>query len=218
MHYVLAISVVALYIYLRFGKKPLAVIVAILALLALAKGLFLVALPLLFVAYYLTKGPRSWQSKQQESIPETERKLPTITSRYLGLTLSPNTGRIEGWVRNGPNKGTHLDELREENLKDLKVHYEVADKESAAFLYAYLDQAHPTWRSAERHFIPEDTAISAAPLTKNQALAALGLPLGATIEDVKKAHRALMKKFHPDQGGAEVIAAKLNMAKDKLII
>ncbi len=219
MHYVLAISVVTLYIYLRFGKKPLALIVTALAIAALFKGLILIAVPLLIFVYYLTKGERTWLAKKPKN-PQQENETPghpTITSRYLGLTLSAKTGKLKGWVRNGPNKGAHLEELTQDALNELKTYYEVGDKESAAFLYAYLDQTHPAWRSAEHPTPLEDSTISAAPLTKAQARAALGLSIKASADEIKQAHRALMKKFHPDQGGAEIIAAKLNMAKDELL-
>jgi curved DNA-binding protein CbpA len=45
----------------------------------------------------------------------------------------------------------------------------------------------------------------------------LGLKNGATPDDIKAAHKRLMKEFHPDKGGSDYLAAKINAAKDVLI-
>lgn len=60
------------------------------------------------------------------------------------------------------------------------------------------------------------TAPSAA-MSRDEAYAVLGLKRGATVEDVRAAHRRLMKDFHPDIGGSDYLAAKINRAKDILV-
>jgi len=53
-------------------------------------------------------------------------------------------------------------------------------------------------------------------MTREQALRILGLPDGATREAISSAHRQLIKKVHPDQGGSDFLAQQVNEAKKVL--
>jgi DnaJ-class molecular chaperone len=54
-------------------------------------------------------------------------------------------------------------------------------------------------------------------LSTDEAYEILGLPSSATTDQVIKAHKRLMQRLHPDRGGSDYLAAKINAAKDKLI-
>ena len=54
-------------------------------------------------------------------------------------------------------------------------------------------------------------------MSRAEALAVLGLKPGASASDVREAYRRLMKDYHPDKGGSDYLAAKINAAKDLLL-
>jgi DnaJ-class molecular chaperone len=54
-------------------------------------------------------------------------------------------------------------------------------------------------------------------MTHEEAYQILGLQAGASAEDIINAHRTLMKKLHPDLGGTNYLAARVNEAKDTLL-
>jgi hypothetical protein len=54
-------------------------------------------------------------------------------------------------------------------------------------------------------------------MSRDEALRVLGLPVSASAEDIRAAHKRLLKDFHPDKGGSDYLAAQINEAKETLL-
>ena len=54
-------------------------------------------------------------------------------------------------------------------------------------------------------------------MSRAEALDILGLQEGASEADIEAAYKALIVKNHPDQGGTDWLAARLNEARDILL-
>ncbi|MBN9507660.1 MAG: DnaJ domain-containing protein [Alphaproteobacteria bacterium] len=54
-------------------------------------------------------------------------------------------------------------------------------------------------------------------MSREEAFAVLGLHPGASAEEIRAAHRRLMRSAHPDQGGSDWLATRINQARDVLL-
>lgn len=64
---------------------------------------------------------------------------------------------------------------------------------------------------------PPPPAAPLAKMTRKEALEILGLKDGATRKEILDAYKKMIRKNHPDQGGSEYLAAKINQARDVLL-
>ena len=139
-----------------------------------------------------------------------------VATAILAMELDHDSGKMTGEVLSGPFKGARLEELDPNDLQSLYHYCAAASDQSISLLEAWLDRNKPewreTWKGAERAKQSRSSAMS-----HDEALAVLGLKAGATNEAIKNAHHRLMKDFHPDRGGSDYLAAKINQAKDVLL-
>jgi DnaJ family protein C protein 19 len=56
-----------------------------------------------------------------------------------------------------------------------------------------------------------------APMSREEAYQVLGLAPGASAAEIRTAHRRLMRMAHPDVGGSDWLAARINQARDVLL-
>ena len=123
---------------------------------------------------------------------------------------------MTGTVLRGPLAGRALDSF---SLEELVALHGGVDADSRALLESYLDRRFAGWRDRVEPDAAAGPGRSAArgKMTQEEAYQILGLQPGATRDEISRAHRALMKKLHPDQGGSTYLAARVNEAKDFLI-
>ena len=141
-----------------------------------------------------------------------------IATPWLRMTLDHDSGDMQGRVLAGRFSGRLLGDLTEQELIALLGEC-AADADSARLLESYLDRRlGMEWRqrrgSGQRHGPDRvhDTDMSVA-----EAWEVLGLKPGATPDEIRAAHRRLMQTVHPDRGGSDHLAARVNRAKDILL-
>ncbi len=139
----------------------------------------------------------------------------TIRTTFLLMELDHDSGNMDGEVLQGNFSGARLSALALEEL--LQLHGECqTDTDSLQVLEAYLDRSQEGWRDNAETYQSAHPGEESA-MTQQLALEILGLENGASEEDIVKAHRALMQRLHPDRGGSDYLAKKINTAKDFLL-
>jgi hypothetical protein len=142
----------------------------------------------------------------------------SIRTRFLEMTLDHASGDMDGLVLEGPMQGRRLSELDLEQLLDLLTSCRSLDAQSASVLEAYLDRMRgDAWREHEQGQSAAPPGGASSEMTRDEALAILGLDKGASGEEIRDAHRRLMQRLHPDRGGSDYLAAKINAAKRLLL-
>jgi hypothetical protein len=172
--------------------------------LAVAGGLLTVAV----------RGRALWQHFRAAGGP-TSGRVSEVETAMLRMTLDHDSGTMSGTIRRGPHQGRRLSELAPGELLALWRACRAEDEASAKLLETYLDRTAPDWRQGAAGGGGERAAAGA--MSREEAYKILDLPQGAPAADVKAAHRRLMLKLHPDQGGSTYLAARINQAKDLLI-
>ena len=133
-----------------------------------------------------------------------------VETEGLRMSLDHDTGLMEGTVRKGTFQGRRLAELDHDALRALWRELSAEDEDGARLLETWLDRAWPEWRTGA-------SRPASARMTVEEALQVLDLQPGATASEIRAAHRRLMLKLHPDQGGSTWLAARLNEARDILL-
>lgn len=202
---------------LRYGAISLVVVVVL--ALALTRNIG-PALGVLVLLLPFLRGWRDLRRRMKTAQGPSAGQSSRLRTAMLDVELDHDTGRMSGTVTAGRFAGQSLGGLSEDDLKALLRECRQDDPQSVPVIEAFLDREFgPEWRSEEGQPGSGDSKAAAASgaMTAEEAYALLGLAQGATKEEIKAAHHRLMMKVHPDQGGSDYIAAKLNQAKDLLL-
>ncbi|USG60189.1 DnaJ domain-containing protein [Sneathiella marina] len=194
------------------------IICALLAGFFILTGRFAYAPPFVIAALFFLRnkplfGAGNAPSSGQQSDVETD---------WIKATLNHDSGEMDGQILKGKYESHILSTLSFDQL--MEFHDEAQDDpQTLAILNSFLDryhaQADASGATSEEQTKEQKTRKQSGtgPMTRREALDILELTDDATLAQIKKAHRQLMKKFHPDHDGSEYMAAKINEAKDVLI-
>jgi len=207
------------YIQLLLGATAIAVVILTLMgkmhwLGAALTGLLVVlrqTLPLIIRAFPLLQ---QWLQRSQGATVQGQHS--EVSSDILKMYLDHSSGELSGQVMKGPYKDWYLNDMNHEQLAALLTFCRKEDTDSVQLLTSYLEQRFPEGFETQEAG-GESSNPSASGLTRTEALAVLGLKDDADRDDIVAAHRSLIQKLHPDRGGNDYLAAKINEAKDFLL-
>lgn len=147
-----------------------------------------------------------------------------VSSDILNMTLDHDSGDMTGEIVKGPMAGRALADLDESEFIGLLQYCRDQDEDSTRLLETYLDRRFgDSWRTDDpagddsKQSNEHESSNSGSALTNAEALDILGLEAGASRDEIIQAHRRMMQKMHPDRGGSNYLAARINEAKERLL-
>lgn len=148
--------------------------------------------------------------------PQTDSgNVSKVQSYRFAMELDHDTGAVTGRVLNGSFAGMDLMDLGEAETRILLAEIE-RDADSLSLFESWLDANRAGWREYFAGQESGDTRQEPAdPIA--EAYDILGLKPGASDEQIRAAHRDLMKAVHPDHGGSSYLASRINAARDRLL-
>lgn len=132
-----------------------------------------------------------------------------FNTEHMQVEVNLQARTISGVIIKGPFSGQRIEQLSPDDLVKLADYYSDKDKKSYYFIRVaqkgFTGQQQPP---PQNDFSDPD---------KQEALDILGLQDQPTRDDVIKAHRRLINKLHPDRGGSDFLASRVNLARDVLL-
>ena len=195
-------------------RRGAGILLALLATLCFATGRIALAAPLGAVAAVLLGWRGGFASMGGGGAGPSPGQTSAVETPWLAMTLDHASGGLDGTVKQGGFAGRRLGELGREEVVRLLEECR-GDQQSVTLLETYLDRVHPDWRQQQQQ--QQASPPGGGRMGREEALQLLGLKPGASEAQIREAHHRLMMKVHPDQGGSDYLAAKLNEAKDVLL-
>ena len=235
MHQLLLIAaIIGILIFIKWvSKQPkqkqfqsIAILVAIIVIGLVATGrahwlfaLFAAIVPMfqriLGLLSYAPLVGRLFTQFRNMNTGSTTNQNSKVETEYLSMELDHASGQMSGLVKKGAHAGKELADLSMIELIELYKELSKLDSDSAQLLAAYLDRTHQDkWRKKVN---VNEQPLSTTDMSAEEAYNILGLDNDATKDDIIEAHRRLIQKLHPDRGGNDYLASKINQAKDLLL-
>ncbi len=233
-YFILGICLLAGFILLGFWftrtepKNVVTLLRWVLAVLGLIVGGYLIwgglrawavlALPLLLP---ILMNWRAIRARLRAARGPSPGQASEVETRFLRMTLDHDSGVMTGQIKEGRFAGRMLEDLELYDLIALWAECRAEDSQSAAVLEAYLDRTQgEAWREAAARGgagAGPRAPGAAGTMSREEACEILGIEPGASRKAIHDAHRRLMQKVHPDHGGSNYLAAKINQAKALLL-
>ena len=185
-------------------------------LLPFLRRLMPLLLPLLRFLPTLQRAHRKYRPQHKNANSNRgSGKGSVITTLLLKMSLDHDSGEIYGEITGGEFKGRELDQLNVEELALFYKQCQQQDTEAVRLLETYIQRnRQEEWEQLAKN---SQTAASNTELTIEEAWEILGLRPGSSKEDILLAHKRMMMRVHPDKGGSNYLASKINQAKELLL-
>lgn len=138
---------------------------------------------------------------------------PKFQTTFLSVQVDLRSGQIGGQILSGPCTGRALGDLDDSELQELENHYQKHDKASYFLIRVIRQRKHFEQGSQQR----SENFSSVGDPSPHEARQILGLGANPTKKDIIAAHRSLIQKLHPDRGGNDYLASRVNLAKEVLL-
>lgn len=135
---------------------------------------------------------------------------PVFRTPYIELKVFLKTGEFNGKVLQGEFANRDLSSLSDDEFE--KLESQLKDTDRRAY---YLLQAVRQRSQNKTEDFRKDSGLSSPSIEEARLI--LGLPDSFTAKDVNLAYKRLMQKLHPDRGGNDYLASRINLARDILL-
>ncbi|WP_096086525.1 molecular chaperone DnaJ [Agaribacterium haliotis] len=143
-------------------------------------------------------------------------KNPVFRTEHIEMRLDLQSGKISGQVLSGEFAGKQLDELSDSELTSLQQSLESQDKRAWYLLGVYRQRrGGPNNQQQQQQHYQNDSNLANPSI--DEARLILGLDEQYSKKDIDLAYKRLMQKLHPDRGGNDYLASRVNLARDLLI-
>lgn len=153
-----------------------------------------------------------------------------IRTQFLVMQLEHETGRLSGSVIAGSLAGRDLDGLGLDELQHLYVECCSAQDQSRTVLGTYLDRRSDCqdWRnwdcvgradgsSSRQEQHGGNSGFRSEGMDVTEASKILGLGKNPSRAEINRAYQTLIKAVHPDHGGSDYLASRVNAARQVLL-
>lgn len=145
-----------------------------------------------------------------------------LSTATVLMTLNQITGAMQGQVIAGTFTGRSMESLSTAELQALCDYCAQHDSDALRLVQAYLQrERQANWNGSSNYGSgnSRQAASTGNQMSTTEAKQVLGIDANTDMnrDTIVSAHRSLMGRFHPDKGGNDYLATKLNTARDVLL-